>query len=304
MVDKVVDSYILIRRATGCGLKYVEPLLRNFADFAESRNQDHIVARTAIEWAGQSQSPFERDRRLKTVIRLARYGHAEDSRHEIPPDGVFGKQAHRRPVPFIFTGDEIRRLMESASRHRLRNTLVPRTYSTLFGLLAATGLRVSEAFNLRMDDIAPDGLVIRETKFHKTRMVPLHETTTAALERYIATRRLVGTEENYIFISLRGSRLCYQSVCKFFHSCLLAAGIQRQGHRPKPRLHSFRHTFVVRALESCPVDKNHINRHMLALSTYLGHSSMESTFWYLEATPQLLCSIAGAWDTLVWGGAQ
>jgi len=304
MVDKVVDSYIRIRRATGCGLKNVESLLRNFADFARSRNQHYIVAKTAIEWAGRSQSPFERVRRLKTVIRLARYAHAEDSRHEIPPDSVFGRQPRRRPVPFIFSRDEITRLMEGTSRHRLRNTLVPRTYCTLFGLLTATGLRVSEAFNLRMDDITPDGLVIRETKFHKTRLVPLHETTTAAVERYIATRRRVTTEKNYVFISLRGNRLCYQSVCKFFHSCLLAAGIQRQAHRPKPRLHSLRHTFVVRALENCPVDRDHINRHMLALSTYLGHSSMESTFWYLEATPQLLCSIATAWETLVWGGAQ
>ena len=304
MVDKVVDSYLQIRRATGLGLKYVDPLLRNFADFADSRHEDHIVAQTVIEWAGESQSPFERDRRLKTVIRFARYAHAEDARHEIPPDGVFGKQLQRRPAPFIFTSDEIAKVIESASQHRLRNTLVPHTYSTLFGLLAATGLRVSEAFNLRMDDITPDGLLIREAKFHKTRLVPLHETTAAAIERYIATRRVVATRENYVFVSLRGKRLCYQSVCKFFHSCLLAAGIQRQVHRPKPRLHSFRHTFVVRALESCPIDRDHINRHMLALSTYLGHSSMESTFWYLEATPELLCSVAAAWEALVWGGAQ
>ena len=304
MVDKIVDSYLQIRRATGCGLKSVEPLLRNFECFAGGRDQEYLVAQTAIEWAGQSQSPFERDRRLKTVIRLARYAHAEDSRHEIPPDGVFGKQPQRRPVPFIFSGDEIARLMERASQHRLRNTLVPHTYSTLFGLLAATGLRVSEAFNLRMDDITPDGLLIRKTKFGKTRLVPLHETTTAALDQYIARRRLVASEQSYVFLSLRGSRLCYQSVCKLFHSCLRTAGIRRQAHRPQPRLHSFRHTFAVRALEDCPVDRDHINQHMLALSTYIGHSSLESTFWYLEATPHLLCGIAKAWETFVWGGEQ
>src|SRR5437773_2969287 len=260
MVDKVVDSYLQIRRATGLGLKYVEPLLRNLADFAENQDEGHIVAQTVVEWAGQSQSPFERDRRLKTVIRLARYAHAEDSRHEIPPDGVFGKQLQRRPVPFIFTSDEIAKLLESASQHRLRNTLVPQTYSTLFGLLAATGLRVSEAFNLRMDDITPDGLLIRETKFRKTRLVPIHETTTAALEQYIAKRRLVSSPENSLFISLRGNRLCYRSVCGVFHSCLRAAGIQRQTSAPKPRLHSFRHTFIVRALENCPFEPDRINQ--------------------------------------------
>jgi|SRR5213593_3538459 len=143
MVSKIVDSYLQIRRATGCGLQAVEPLLRNFAKFADDRDQHYVVAQAAIEWAGQSQSPFQRDRRLKTVIRFARYAHAEDIRHEIPPDGVFGTQPRQRPVPFIFSVDEITRLMNVASRHHLRNTLLPHTYSTLFGLLAATGLRVS-----------------------------------------------------------------------------------------------------------------------------------------------------------------
>lgn len=304
MLNEIVKSYLQIRRATGCGLKSIEPLLHSFAHFAGDRNEELIVSQTAIAWAGQSRSPFERDRRLKTLIRLARFAHAEDVHHEIPPDGIFGKQLQRRPVPFIFSGDEIAKLIEKASQHRLRNTLVPHTYSTLFGLLAATGLRVSEAFNLRMDDITPGGLLIHKTKFHKTRLVPLHETTTAALERYIVRRRPVMSKENYIFVSLRGNRLCYQSVCGFFHSCLRVAGIQRQAHRPKPRLHSFRHTFVVRALENCPVDRDRISQHMLALSTYLGHSSLESTFWYMEATPHLLRGIAKAWETLVWGGEQ
>ena len=304
MVSKIVDSYLQIRRATGCGLQAVEPLLRNFAKFADDRDQHYVVAQAAIEWAGQSQSPFQRDRRLKTVIRFARYAHAEDIRHEIPPDGVFGTQPRQRPVPFIFSVDEITRLMNVASRHHLRNTLLPHTYNTLFGLLAATGLRVSEAFNLRMDDITPDGLLIRMTKFRKTRLVPLHETTTAALEHYIAKRRLVSSPENYLFISLRGNRLCYRSVCGVFHSCLRAAGIQRQTSVPRPRLHSFRHTFIVRALENCPFEPDRINQHMLALTTYAGHSSVESTLWYLEATPHLLCGIAKAWEAFVWGGGQ
>jgi len=178
MISEIVDRYLQIRRATGCGLKVIEPLLRNFANFADGLDHDYVVAQAAIEWAGQSQSSFQRDRRLKTVIRFARYAHAEDVRHEIPPDGVFGTQPRQRPVPFIFSVDEITKLMNVASRHHLRNTLLPHTYSTLFGLLAATGLRVSEAFNLRMDDVTPDGLLIRMTKFRKTRLVPIHETTT------------------------------------------------------------------------------------------------------------------------------
>jgi len=280
MVNNIVDSYLQIRRATGCGLKAVEPLLRNFANFAAGRDQEYVMAQTAIEWASESQSPLQRDRRLKTVIRFARYAHAEDVHHEIPPDGVFGRQPWRRPVPFIFSVEEIARLMNVASRHHLSNTLLPHTYSTLFGLLAATGLRVSEAFNLRLDDLTPDGLLIRETKFRKNRLVPLHETTTAALEQYVAKRRRVSSKENYVLISLRGNRLCYRSVCAVFHSCLRAAGMQRQAHLPQPRLHSLRHTFIVRALENCPCDPDHINQHMLALTTYVGHRSVESTLWY------------------------
>jgi integrase/recombinase XerD len=304
MVSKIVDSYLQIRRATGCALKVVEPLLRNFAKFAGGRKQQYVVTQTAVEWAAESRSPFQRDRRLKTVIRFAQFAHAEDGRHEIPPDGVFGTQPRQRPVPFIFSVDEIARLMSVASQHHLRNTLLPHTYSTLFGLLAVTGLRVSEAFNLRIDDLTPDGLLIRMTKFRKTRLVPLHETTTAALEQYIARRCKVSSPENYLFISLRGNRLCYRSVCSVFHSCLRAAGMQRQAQVPKPRLHSFRHTFIVRALENCPFDTNRINQHTLALTTYVGHCSVESTLWYLEATPHLLRGIAKDWESFVWGGAQ
>jgi integrase/recombinase XerD len=304
MIDRIVESYLQIRRATGFGLKLVEPLLRSFARFAGQRHEACIVAKTAIEWARQTPSPLERDRRLKTVIRFARYARAENERHEIPPDGVFGKQRQRRRVPFIFSGSEIATLMDRAARHRLLNTLVPHTYSTLFGLLAATGLRVSEAFNLRMDDITPDGLLIRATKFRKNRLVPFHDTTAAALDRYIARRRLFASDENYLFVSLRGNRLCYQSVCKIFHSLLCAAGIQREPHLPQPRIHSLRHTFAVRSLENCPVDRDRITQHMLALSTYMGHSSLESTFWYLDATPQLLSGIARAWESFVWGGEQ
>jgi len=304
MIDKIVESYLQIRRATGFGLEAVEQLLRSFARFASQRHEVCIVAATAIEWARQTLSPLERERRLKTVIRFARYAHAENESHEIPPEGVFGKQRRPRHVPFIFSGDEIASLMDMASQHRLRNTLLPHTYNTLFGLLAATGLRVSEACNLRMDDITADGLLVRATKFRKNRLVPLHDTTAAALDQYIARRRLFASEENYLFVSLRRNRLCYQSVCKIFHSLLCAAGIQREPHLPQPRIHSLRHTFAVRALENCPVDRDRINQHMLALSTYMGHSSLESTFWYLDATPQLLNGIASAWEVFVWGGEQ
>lgn len=304
MLNRDVESYLKVRRALGFGLKLMGPMLRSFARFAAQRGEAHVAASTAIEWASQAGSPFARDQRLKAVIRFARHARAEDERHQIPPEGVFGAQRPRQRLPYLFSAEEISKLVEKASCLGPRNSLVPHTYATLFGLLAATGLRSSEAFNLRFADITAEGLLIRATKFRKSRLVPLHETTAAALQRYLARRRLVASDEDYLFVGLRGRRLCPQSVRKVFASLLRAAGIRRDARLPKPCVHALRHTFAARSLERCPGDAQAIGRHMLALSTYLGHSSLASTFWYLQATPRLFREIAEASEAFLQGGAQ
>ena len=139
-------------------------------------------AQVAIEWAGLAQGMPQRARRLGIVIRLARYLRAEDDRHEVPP-AVFGAEKSPRPVPYILSLDQIRQLIHAAAHSGYR-TLRRETYRTLFALLACTGLRVSEAIRLRFDDITPDGLVIRCSKFRKSRLVPLHDTARAGLDRY------------------------------------------------------------------------------------------------------------------------
>ncbi len=187
MLIQAVESYLAVRRAAGFELKSEGNLLRSFARFSDASGKHYVCAKTAIEWAGSARSVSRRANRLGEVIRFARYIRAEDLRHELPPP-VFGKASRPRPVPYIFSRDDIRRLVQAASELGRRNTFRGHTYSTFFALLACTGLRVSEAIHLRLQDIASDGLVIRCSKFRKSRLVPLHETAQAGLERYLQRR--------------------------------------------------------------------------------------------------------------------
>ena len=163
MLSEAVESYLTIRRACGFALISDGNLLRTFAAFADGRSERYVCAATAIEWAGLTESVFQRARRLGVVIRFARHARAEDQRHEVPLP-VFGREKPPRPVPYILSRAEVQRLVEEASQSGYRS-LRRRTYSTLFALLACTGLRVSEAIHLRFDDITQDGLVIRCSKF-------------------------------------------------------------------------------------------------------------------------------------------
>jgi integrase len=145
-----------------------------------------VVATTAIDWAKLAQAEPQRHYRLQTVIRFAQFMAAEDSRHQIPPTGIF--RSHRqRPIPYIFGETEIEQLLRAARQLGPSGSLRPHTYSTFFGLLAVTGMRVSEARALHLQDVTVDGLLIRQTKFHKSRLLPVHETTREALEHYLSS---------------------------------------------------------------------------------------------------------------------
>ncbi len=291
MLMHAVDTYLAIRRAAGFKLDAVEGYLRNFAQFATAQGDTHVVTRTAIAWAAQAASEPQRHNRLNVVVRFARFSHAEDPRHDIPPARVFCGQRHR-PTPYIFREQDIQALVTHAARLGPSGSLRPQTYSTLVALLAVTGLRISEALALRFQDVTPDGLVIRETKFRKSRLVPLHETATSALQGYLAQRCALALDDDHLFVSSRRRPLSYFTVVKTFHQLLDAAGIPADPDRPRPRLMDLRHTFASRALETCPDGRDNVGRHMLALTTYMGHARVASTYWYLEQTPQLLGDIA------------
>jgi integrase/recombinase XerD len=262
-----VEPYLAVRRATGFTLSNTEYLLRSFAGFAADRKQTHIRTATAIEWAGQAASVAQRHTRYQTVCRFAQYLRVEDSRHQSLPTNYFGYRKTRR-VPHIYSRDEINRLIVAATKLPSSGSLLPKTYAALISLLAATGLRISEALHLLVSDITSDGLLIRKTKFQKTRLVPLHDTAVAGIARYLAHRQGARRGGDHIFVSDEGQPLVYWKVHNVFRTLLKSAGLQPSGGR-WPRIHELRHTFAVRALEASPVGRQRIGQHMLALATYL-----------------------------------
>lgn len=286
-----VESYIALRRSVGFAMRCTDRILREFARFAARRRERHLRIATAIAFARRSRSPERREHVLSKIRLFARHVQAEDDRHEVPPSRVFSDDPYRRAVPFIFTPSQVTALVRAAFQLAAVDPLRPRTLGTLFALLAATGLRISEALALRSDDITVDGLRIRNTKFYKNRLVPLHPTTSAGLARYLRDRRKVVGDT--VFVSSNGLPLTYEQVKVVYKKLLETIGLEPQGH-PRPRLHCLRHTFAVRVLEHCTTDHTRITQHQLALMTYLGHANVSSTYWYLENTPQLLGQIARA----------
>jgi integrase len=295
-----IETYLAVRRAAGFALSNTEYLLRSFAGFATAQKQTHIRTATVIRWASQARSVAQRHARYQTVCLLAKYLCVEDSRHESPPPNYFGYRKVRR-IPRIYSRDEIARLVLAATRLPSVDSLLPKTYATLISLLAATGLRVSEALRLRVSDITADGLLIRKTKFQKTRLVPLHDSAVMELARYLAYRQKMRRDGDHVFVSDDGQPLMYWKVHSMFRKLLKSAKIKPSGGR-WPRIHELRHTFAVRALESSPTSRQRIGQHMVALATYLGHVNINATYWYLEATPELLRDIAVVAETFTQGG--
>jgi integrase len=295
-----VESYLAVRRAAGFTLSNTEYLLRSFAGFAADQEQTHIRTATAIDWASQAKSVAQRHTRHQTICHFAQYLRVEDTRHELPPPNHFGYRKSRR-VPHIYSRDEIDGLVLAATRLPSPDSLLPKTYAALISLLAATGLRISEALHLLVSDITSNGLLIRGTKFQKTRLVPLHATAVAGLARYLTCRQEARCGSDHVFVSDEGQPLVYWKVHSVFRTLLKSAGIKPSGGR-WPRIHELRHTVAVRALESSPTGRQRIGQHMLALATYLGHVNINATYWYLGTTPELLRDIAVVTENFVQGG--
>lgn len=300
MLARAVESYLSVRQAAGYRLEKVALHLKSFAAYSDGKRQKYLKTKIAIQWARQSRSLNQRAHRLADVRRFALYLQAEDERHEIPP-AIFGKERGPRPTPYILTDEQIRRIIRLAAESGYR-TLRRQTYSTFFALLSCTGLRVSEAIHLRYDDITPDGLMIRETKFRKSRLVPLHETARTGLERYLKQRRPYAPFDDHVFISLRRKPLLIKDVETTFRTVADKMNLSHGRGQRRPTPHSLRHAFAVRALLNCPDGRDRITQHMLMLSTYLGHSRADLTYWYLEAVPELMRSIAERCEAYVTGG--
>jgi integrase len=301
MLSYDIKRYVDLKRTMGFKFRTQHSLLKLFGEFAIERGDRVVITQSAIEWAGLAPSPPQRHNRLATVRRFALAMHAEDPRHEVPPGDVFGREWFKRLTPHIYTSEEIIRLISAAARLLPKNSIRAAAYSTLFGLLAATGLRVSEALALQIEDLTDDGLLVRKTKFKKSRLVVLHETTRHALERYLDCRTKIGTPTRALFISTDCTELSYPRVNRTFLQLTRSIGLRAGPGRPGPRLHHLRHTFAARSLEQCGDSREQVARHMLALSTYLGHARASGTYWYLESTTGLMQHVARAAEAVYAG---
>lgn len=247
--------------------------------------------------------------RLDLVRRLARSRVAIDPGTEIPAEGLLGSARRPRREPHIYSDQEVADLLRHAMRLRPSRKLRPHTYTVLFGLLACTGLRVSEALALSRSDVdfETDMLVIRAGKFKRTRLVPLDGTAVRALRDYAERRdrQIASRESSTFFVDARGIPLTYSAVLATFTLMRRRIGWQAGRNGRLPRIHDLRHTAVVRRLLRWYEEGEDIDRKIAALSTYLGHAKVTDTYWYISAVPELLAVAAARFESasrIVSGG--
>jgi integrase len=301
MLSHDIARYVDLHRSMGFKFRTQEILLRNFGAFAD-RHGDHLIHTSRVlAWAAQAPSPPQRHNRLATVRRFALVMRAESPRHEVPPAEAFGRAWFKRCTPHIYSAEQITRLLDAAANLAPKNSIRSATFTTLFALLAATGIRVSEALALELEDLTEDGLLVRATKFRKNRLVPLHDTARQGLVRYLRRRIRMASHSRTLFISMTDNALSYGAVNRTFLALSRTIGLRGERGQRGPRIHDLRHTFAVRSLEQCAGSAAAVARHAVALSTYLGHAHVSDTYWYLQATPILMRRIAQAAESLHLG---
>lgn len=288
-LKNALEQYLSLRRSLGYHLTTQERRLRNFVEYARVRGEPYITSKLAVEWAGHQCGPASWSSRLSTIRSFARYVAVVEPRTEVPPSGIFPPQ--RRPRPYIYSDDQISDLLATMLVLHPKS-LRGRTLHCFFGLIASSGLRFSEAFLLERDDVDLNAgiLTIRQTKFGKSRIVPLHPTTTEVLARY-ATERDVSPARRagrLFFIGVYGRALNHWNTCDAFVTWTRKAGLRAPDSRQGPRIHDLRHTFAVRALLNWYEQGEDVARRLPELSTYLGHTHVRDTYWYLSAHPALL----------------
>lgn len=289
---KKVEEYVELRRSLGFKLLDVNIGLIKFASFLEQNRAAHITIALAMKWAQQDKNarPAAWAKRLGFVRGFARHWSAYDSRTEVPPFGLLPYRPGRAR-PYLYSNDEIRKLLQSARRLPSNHGLRGPTYYSLLGLLAVAGLRISEARNLQTEDVdLKNGvLTIRGSKFGKSRLVPIHPSTRKVLCDYASRRdRLLGRRPTTFFVSGRGTRLDGGDVRRTFYSLSRQIGLRGPSDSHGPRLHDFRHRFAVETLVQWYRSGQDVERRLPLLSTYLGHVHVADTYWYLSACPELM----------------
>ena len=291
------EDYLAMRRALGFKLSSQGRLLLSFVDYCEVRNAEHVTTDLAVAWAthpvrgGTDQVWWSR--RLMVVRIFARHLRTLDPATEIPPADVLPHH-YRRVTPHLYSPEEIAALMSAAGR--LAPRLRAATWQTFLGMLAVTGLRVSEVCHLDRDNVGwdPGTLLVADSKFGKSRLVFLHPSTLAALRDYqqLRTRLCPAPRTPSLLVSTRGTHLDAGNVQRTFVKLLADAGVTAHPGRRRPRLHDVRHSFSIWTLLEWYHDGRDVQARLPLLSTWLGHVDPKSTYWYLQAVPELLALAA------------
>jgi len=305
-----VEQYLAFRRRLGFQLSSEGSQLLAFARFVDaSGHRGPITLDLALRWARSSEraKPITWAHRLAVLRPFARYRLQFDPATEVPPLHLLGP-AHRRQVPHIYTAKEIASLLEAANALSPKDGLRPVTYQTLFGLIAATGLRVSEARSLTRADVDLTGgvLTVRNSKFRKSRLVPLHATSVRVLQRYaeIRDRKAPWAQTTAFFVSDRGKALDKRTVQYTFAKLRQQLGWRARGGHPAPRVHDLRHTFICQALLRGYRKRRALGHDLGALSTYVGHAKVTYTYWYVTGIPELMALAARRFERFAHGDSQ
>jgi integrase len=291
-----LNEYLALRRGLGFKLRDHESALRKFVVFLQARASEFVTTHLALEWAQQPRqaSQAHRAHRLGMARDFARYLSARDPRTEVPPQDLLPGQV-RRVQPYIYSAAQILRLVQAAATLKPRDGLRPRTYGALFGLLAVTGMRVGEVVALKDHDVdlSQGVLTIRQSKFNKTRILPIHSSTQEQLRTYARCRDRLAplrTTDRF-FVSGRGTGLNSSIVRYAFIEISRHIGLRTLADRLGPRMHDLRHTFAVRTLIDWHRTGIDPEQRLPLLSAYLGHTKVSDTYWYLTAVPELLAAV-------------
>jgi integrase len=299
-------DYLKLRRQLGYKLETAGYLLRNFVSFAEQQGADFITTKLAVRWAAKSDVKLlQRGVRLGMVRRFAEYVSAQDARTEVPAQKLLPCHFVRRD-PFHYSDEQVMQLIAGAWQIAPSDKIKGPTLGTVFGLLAVTGMRVSEALALECGDADLDHalLTLRMTKGNKARLIPLHSSTVVALQRYASIRDEVypKRETTSFFVWEGGGRLIYDSVNRWFLLVACQAGLRQPGDRRGPRVHDLRHYFAIRTLLNWYRSNADVEARLPELATYLGHVHVRDSYWYLSAVPELLKLATLRWERAEKGG--